>query len=575
MAEDTTYRNALPLNSRLHEYRLESVLGAGGFGMTYLGWDSNLEKHVAIKEYLPGELAVRALDGSVVPVNTEHEYNYKWGLERFIQEARTLAKFSHPNIVRVNRYFEANGTSYMVMDYEAGESLHQYLKRLPMPDEATLKKILLPILDGLQAVHHAGFLHRDIKPSNVFLRENGTPVLIDFGSSRLLAGRLSKSLTAIVSPGYAPLEQYSSDGNQGPWSDIYALAGVMYRAVTGENPPDAVKRMKSDGVPAALNAARTRYDERFLRAVEWGLKLDEKLRPQNVADWRELFSGRTPMSALNRGAVDSEAPTPRASGAPPAGVTPKASSAAVTTERAPRSGLITRKRWKWLRRGAFIFVMVLAVAIFLKQRAMERDLQQRGASQGQPSAELQRQLTQRFEAADVDHSGDLNREEMARRLPRFAVKFDEIDVNHDGVVSLRELEQFLEKDGIAGEMGQPDGAVPPVAAPQSEVAPAPITTVPPVATPSAEPKTLPELPPDTRRGSGADAAGEIPFALKKEFIAADRDGNGYLSPDEVRGRFPAVDKNFSAVDANHDGRISLGELWEYRKKMFTGKSRQP
>ena len=129
MPEATTYRNALPLNAMLLEYRLEAVLGAGGFGITYLGWDTNLEKHVAIKEYLPGELAIRALDGSVVPVNTEHEYNYQWGLDRFIQEARTLAKFSHPNIVRVNRFFEANGTSYMVMDYEAGESLYQYLKR--------------------------------------------------------------------------------------------------------------------------------------------------------------------------------------------------------------------------------------------------------------------------------------------------------------------------------------------------------------------------------------------------------------------------------------------------------------
>ena len=126
MPETATYRNSLQLNSMLLEYRLESVLGAGGFGMTYLGWDTNLEKHVAIKEYLPGELAIRALDCSVMPVNTENEYNYKWGLDRFIQEARTLAKFSHPNIVRVNRFFEANGTSYMVMDYEAGESLHQY-----------------------------------------------------------------------------------------------------------------------------------------------------------------------------------------------------------------------------------------------------------------------------------------------------------------------------------------------------------------------------------------------------------------------------------------------------------------
>src|SRR5262249_51485711 len=160
-----------------------------------------LEKHVAIKEYLPGELAIRGADGSVIPANTEHEYNYKWGLERFMQEARTLAKFSHPNIVRVNRYLEANGTSYMVMDYEAGESMAQYLKRIPSPDETTLMNMALPILDGLQAVHQAGFLHRDIKPPNVFIRSNGTPVLLDFGSARQATGGMTKSLTAIVSPG--------------------------------------------------------------------------------------------------------------------------------------------------------------------------------------------------------------------------------------------------------------------------------------------------------------------------------------------------------------------------------------
>src|SRR3990172_3663930 len=273
MTETTTYHNALQIGSKLLEYRLESVLGVGGFGMTSLGWDTNLEKHVAIKEYLPGELAIRALDGSVVPVNTENEYNYKWGLDRFIQEARTLAKFSHPNIVRVNRFFEANGTSYMVMDYEAGESLHQYLRRSPMPDEGTLKNILMPILDGLQAVHQAGFLHRDIKPSNVFKRENGKPVLLDFGSARHATGSISKSLTAIVSPGYAPLEQYTTDGNQGPWSDIYALSGVLYRAVTGGNPPDAVKRVQSDTVAATLTAARPRYGERLLKAIEWGVAL--------------------------------------------------------------------------------------------------------------------------------------------------------------------------------------------------------------------------------------------------------------------------------------------------------------
>ncbi len=225
MPEDTIYRNALPLASRLLEYRLESVLGAGAFGMTYLAWDTHLEKHVAIKEYLPTELAVRALDGSVVPVTTEHGYNYQWALDRFILEARTLARFSHPNIVRVNRYFEANGTGYMVMDYEKGESLWQLLKRAPRPQESQLRAMLMPLLDGLEAVHETGFLHRDIKPSNVFIRENGMPVLLDFGAARQAIGGATKSLTSILTPGYAPLEQYSGDGHQDPGPICMRLPG--------------------------------------------------------------------------------------------------------------------------------------------------------------------------------------------------------------------------------------------------------------------------------------------------------------------------------------------------------------
>jgi serine/threonine protein kinase len=163
-----THHNALPAGSMLMEYRLASVLGAGGFGITYLARDTNLEKDVAIKEYLPGSVAVRAPDQSVRPTNPSLQDDYKWGLDRFIQESRTLAKFGHANIVRVNRFFEANGTGYMVMDYEDGEPLKEFLKRSPFPPEATLKKLLAPLLDGLEKVHAAGFLHRDIKPDNIF-----------------------------------------------------------------------------------------------------------------------------------------------------------------------------------------------------------------------------------------------------------------------------------------------------------------------------------------------------------------------------------------------------------------------
>ena len=568
MPEATTYRNALPLNAMLLEYRLEAVLGAGGFGITYLGWDTNLEKHVAIKEYLPGELAIRALDGSVVPVNTEHEYNYKWGLDRFIQEARTLAKFSHPNIVRVNRFFETNGTSYMVMDYEAGESLYQYLKRVPMPEEATLKNILMPILDGLQAVHQAGFLHRDIKPSNVFIRENGVPLLLDFGSARLAASRISKSMTAIVSPGYAPLEQYTNDGNQGPWSDIYALSAVIYRAVTGENPPDAVKRMKSDHAPPVLTAARTRYSERFLKAIEWGMMLDEEMRPQSVAEWRELFSGRMPMTAFNLGAVTAAASTKRVSGTTPYAIATAASAAtrkmplatAPATQRTAGTKMLTPKRWKWMRRGAFLLVLAIVVSVFIKQRAMEQAMQQQATAQARiplSAPDRERQITQRFESADTDRSGDLSRAELAQGFPNYANRFDEIDINRDGVISLAELEKFMRKEGVTDEIKQADGAQAPLAKTQAEAAatPAPQPAAP--AVPTASPAT--------------GQSEEIPFALKKEFIAADRDGNNYLTPDEVRGRFPAVEKNFAAVDTNGDGRISLEELWQFRKKLMAGR----
>jgi serine/threonine protein kinase len=238
------YANALPPGTMLMEYRLEQVLGAGGFGITYLGWDTHLEKHVAIKEYLPAQLAVRALDGSVVPIATEQKYDYTWGLERFVLEARTLARFSHRHIVRVNRYIEANATAYMVMDYEAGVSLSQWLGDHPQPAEDELRRIAGPILDGLEAVH--------IKPSNVYMRADGSPVLLDFGAARQAIGHRSMSLTSIVSPGYAPLEQYASDGNQGPWSDVYSFSAVLYRAVTGENPPEAVSRMRIDRVAARL-----------------------------------------------------------------------------------------------------------------------------------------------------------------------------------------------------------------------------------------------------------------------------------------------------------------------------------
>ncbi len=301
------YPNALTLGDMLMEYRLDAVLGIGGFGITYLARDTQLEKDVAIKEYFPSGAVSRVADGSVTLTAPDMTVEYAIGLERFLKEARTLAGFSHPNIVRVNRYFKANGTGYMVMDYEDGESMKAWLKRQPQPEEGVLKSLMAPLLDGIEKVHATGFLHRDIKPDNVFVRRRGDPVLIDFGSARQALGG-THALTALVTPGYAPFEQYSPGAEQGPWTDLYALGGVMFYAVTGQNPPDAIARMKADALESHLDTVRERYSPRMLKAITVAMAISEVDRPRSVADWREMLLDR--VTAPPRNAASEPATSP-------------------------------------------------------------------------------------------------------------------------------------------------------------------------------------------------------------------------------------------------------------------------
>ena len=276
----------------LLEYRLESVLGVGGFGITYLARDTLLEKSVAIKEYFPSAAVSRGTDLRVTIATPDMGAEYELGLDRFLKEARTLAGFSHPHIVRVNRYFKEHGTGYMVMDYEDGESLKAWLRRAPQPPADVLKGILAPLLDGIEKVHDVGFLHRDIKPDNIFVRKRGDPVLIDFGSARQALAGATHTLTTLVTPGYAPFEQYSAGAEQGPYTDLYALGGVLFFATTGHNPPDAIGRMKGDSLPQLLAPAVARYGPELVAAIEWAMAVDEKKRPQTVAQWREKIFGR-------------------------------------------------------------------------------------------------------------------------------------------------------------------------------------------------------------------------------------------------------------------------------------------
>lgn len=314
------------------DYRIKSVLGAGGFGITYLAEEPALARRVTIKEYFPADYAVRDGDIDAAARSRDCEPDYKWGLDRFIDEAKTLDKFIHPNIVRVYRTFRANNTGYMVLCFEEGSSFKAWLKSLKRaPRQAELDTIVTPLLDALELVHKGSFLHRDIAPDNIIIRKDGTPVLIDFGSARGEMAAHSKTVSALVKPGYSPYEQYGTDARQqGPWTDIYALGGTLYHAVTGRRPADAPTRMINDEYVPAGEAALSSYRPTFLDAIDKALRLDMTKRPQSIAEWRGMLlapaqkrgaAGTGLRGALGLAAAAANAPKPEAP-SPAQGVVP-------------------------------------------------------------------------------------------------------------------------------------------------------------------------------------------------------------------------------------------------------------
>ncbi len=293
--------HALPSGTLLEEYRLHSVLGAGGFGITYRAEDTHLNKVVAIKEYLPSEFATRTGTRTVVPHSGTQAQDYHWGLTRFLDEARALARFDHPHLNKVHRYFEANGTAYLVLEYIEGETLGDLLDRRGALPEVELRRLLTEVLGGLAVVHEAGYVHRDVKPGNLMLRdEDGSAVLLDFGAARQAVGQRSRSVTSILTPGYAPIEQYDSKADDvGVWSDIYALGMVAYRCISGVGDgdlPDAVTRARGQRKggrdwATAVAVGRGRYAEGLLQAIDWAIAVNEEDRPQSIAQWRAALSG--------------------------------------------------------------------------------------------------------------------------------------------------------------------------------------------------------------------------------------------------------------------------------------------
>lgn len=277
-------------------YRIERILGRGGFGVIYLATDTNLDHLVALKEYR----VLAPAGSSETRVQTEERSaSARQGMERFIAEARNLVKFKHPNIVRVMSVFELNTTAYIVMEFERGYDLRHHLSTGSTMSEPALKKLLIPIADGLKQVHQSGFIHRDIKPANILVRPDGSPVLLDFGSARSSSPYNGDTLTALVSVGYAPLEQYShgSEEQQGPWSDIYALGAVLYYSVTGVEPVDSAKRGMAllnggkDPLTPARMLANDRYSPAFLKAIDWALEFRIADRPRSLDQWLPVLLG--------------------------------------------------------------------------------------------------------------------------------------------------------------------------------------------------------------------------------------------------------------------------------------------
>lgn len=296
-----TASSAMPSGTRLGEFEITGVIGEGGFGIVYSARDSSLDRIVAIKEYLPSAFANRTAEGTVQVRSQEHSKTFDAGLSSFINEARMLAKFSHPGLVEVFRFWEGNGTAYMAMRYYRGVTLRELLRTNPqIVTEQWLCETLDPILLALQELHNEKCYHRDIAPDNILILPNGRSVLMDFGAARRIIGGMTRALTTVLKPGYAPIEQYSDDGSmaQGAWTDIYAVGGLLYHAMTGKVPVQAISRMMNDPLKPVASAARAEFSPNLCAVVMKCLAVMPENRYQSVDELRAALGWvTTPVSS--------------------------------------------------------------------------------------------------------------------------------------------------------------------------------------------------------------------------------------------------------------------------------------
>ncbi len=285
---------ALPIETRLGEFEIRRVLGVGGFGIVYLAFDHLLEREVALKEYMPSTLVDRAETMHVSLISQDNADTFALGLRSFVNEARLLARFDHPSLLKVHRFWEANGTAYMAMALYRGRTARDVrLEMKTRPDEAWMRKILEPLLGAIERLHSEDVFHRDIAPDNILIEADGRPVLLDFGAARRVITDRSQALTAILKPSYAPIEQYADVGGmkQGAWTDMYALGATMHFLLMGRPPPPAPGRSIQDTMPPLAQQDLPGCSKEFLELIDWMLTPLPNERPQSVAVVRDALAG--------------------------------------------------------------------------------------------------------------------------------------------------------------------------------------------------------------------------------------------------------------------------------------------
>ncbi len=565
---DAGSESRLALGTRLADFEITGILGEGGFGIVYLAFDHSLQRTVAIKEYMPGALAGRGADHSVVVRSERHRETFDVGLKSFINEARFLAQFDHPSLVKVYRYWEQNRTAYTAMRYYDGRTIKDIVASNPeLVTEEWCKFIFKQILEALETLYKMKILHRDVSPDNIIVQPNGDAVLLDFGSARQIIGDMTQGLTVILKPGYAPIEQYASDASmeQGPWTDIYALSAVMYFAIVKEAPTTSIARMIKDPLPPLQSRGLVKFSERFLSAIDKGLAVQAQDRPQTIDQFRKLLginafnNGRRPSSSSRK------AKERAAQAAQAAGQRKKADSGAG----ALFDTLLVDLDRRWLMAGGAVALVLALVALGLYASApgdvmMVAPLNGSAGSAARSADQLDNQQanwqadpqTAAEEAAWQRLKDDPRAR--AQQIAGFIQQFPAGRYAEAAAVRLSRMQGML--GAAAGPNGDPAG---PATAPAAPVA----------AVPNTAGAAGPALDGAALDGAALEAEAFDPAAAQSVKLVVNPWGTVYVDGQE-QGVSPPL-KKLTLTPGKHKIRIFNPSFPEYLTEIDVGKNKSP